>query len=68
MQALAEEDKLRNSIAKAIVNRRDDEEFEKMVLDLLPDLPPFYNESDMFAELQKYSTEQLEQLKGRLGL
>ena len=67
-QALNEEDKLRNSIAKAIVNRRDDEEFEKMVLDLLPDLPPFYNESDMFAELQKYSTEQLEQLKGKLGL
>jgi phage recombination protein Bet len=68
MQALNEEDKLRNSIAKAIVNRRDDEEFEKMVLDLFPELPPFYNEGDVFTELQKYSIEQLEQFKGRLGL
>jgi phage recombination protein Bet len=67
-QALSEEDKLRTAIAREIVNRRDDEEFEKLVLDLLPDLVPFYEEGDVFAELQKYSAEQLEQLKGSLGI
>jgi phage recombination protein Bet len=67
-QALNEEDKLRNSLAKQIYAKSEDEEFQKIILDMFPDLTPFYNESDLFAELQKYSTEQLEQLKGRLGL
>jgi phage recombination protein Bet len=68
MQALNEEDKLRNFIAKAIVKNRDNEEFEKLVLDLLPDLVPFYEEGDVFVELQKYSMEKLNELKERLGL
>jgi len=68
MQALAEEDKLRNSLSKEIYLKSEDEEFQKIVLDMFPDLTPFYNESDLFGELQKYSTEQLQQIKERLGI
>lgn len=67
-KALSEEDKLRNSLAKSIYLKLEDEEFQKVLLDIFPDLIPFPNEGDIFAELQKYSIEQLEQLKGRLGL
>jgi len=67
-QALSQEDKFRNEIAKIIHSKLEDEEFQKLLLDVFPDLIPFPNEGDIFVELQKYSIEQLEQLKGRLGI